>query len=386
MSRKGNPQLVDLIMNNVISTSGYILLKYKEKIFSAKVDSNGDIVFENTLKFNSPSAFGKHIYNLGSTDSSQRAKQCAGWTSVKYCAENDFLQAKPLKFFRDQLLVPHKKKRKNKGKTGTTSTPLNSAKKKRKVIVKSFKPLDIEQVKLAEIERIRFVAKKAKLLAERFLAPQTRNENADDKSIDDGIITLPSLNAIAHNKAVYVALGETIRMKFSDLGTNRIQFDGHEMLLKSIREGFQEAKQDGRDGKLKIGDLFFRGYNAYAKTHVENSDFDGKEQMKFTTLIKREHLNLINTKLKGFKKLYDLCKTYSGDMQFLSTHILQQDSKHARFRWHRDTEQGFNHILTFVFMLSKDTNSSMQVAGFDEISYKIAGNGVVFPSDTEHRS
>ena len=43
MSRKGNPQLVDLIMNNVISTSGYILLKYKEKIFSAKLDSNGDI-------------------------------------------------------------------------------------------------------------------------------------------------------------------------------------------------------------------------------------------------------------------------------------------------------------------------------------------------------
>eukprot|EP00943_MAST-04B_sp_MAST-4B-sp1_P005142 g5142.t1 len=64
----------------------------------------------------------------------------------------------------------------------------------------------------------------------------------------------------------------------------------------------------------------------------------------------------------------------------------QQDSKYARFRWHRDTEQGINHVLTFVFMLSKETNSSMQIAGYNEIEYQNAGSGLVFPSDTEHRS
>ena len=128
---------------------------------------------------------------------------------------------------------------------------------------------------------------------------------------------------------------------------------------------------------------YFQGYNSYGKTHADH--LDAKEQSKFTTVLPGDRVELLRLGIGGFPEMLDFCKEIAGSLEFLSAHILRQDSPQARFRWHRDTEQGTHYVLTIVFLLSQ-TKSTMQVAGFDEVDYLGPGSGVAFPSDSVHRS
>ena len=236
MSRKGNPQLIDLVLCNIVSTTGYVFLKYKDTKYSAKLNENGEIVYKGKMKFDSPSAYGKYIFNLKNTCSEGRPKQCAGWNSVRYSHENDFLKSRPLRHFREQFLASNNKKteKRNDDKEDNSSssdknkrkkilmkkpsdkrTPPKHVKKKRKKTICPIKPLDIDQIKLVEKKRMQYVARKAKFCAERV---QAKSDNSTHNIAKNVEFQLPSLNSIGHNKAVYDVLKEKFkcRVGFSD--------------------------------------------------------------------------------------------------------------------------------------------------------------------------
>lgn len=94
--------------------------------------------------------------------------------------------------------------------------------------------------------------------------------------------------------------------------------------------------------------------------------------------------NLI-TYLPGFKDVYDIAKDAAGGFELLDMHVLQQSSAQAIFSWHVDTEQSNKIVLSQVFNLTA-TQTSMQVAGHDEVEYGGQGQGKMFLSNAHHRS
>ena len=101
----GKPQLNELIAAGMLSVSGSLFLKYKDVVYEARLNEDGKIVYNGKMTFESPSAFGMYLYNLGNEKSSGRLKQCAGWHSVKYSDDNTYATSKALRFFQGQVFV-----------------------------------------------------------------------------------------------------------------------------------------------------------------------------------------------------------------------------------------------------------------------------------------
>ena len=107
----GKPQLNELIAAGMLSVSGSLFLKYKDVVYEARLNEDGKIVYNGKMTFESPSAFGMYLYNLGNEKSSGRLKQCAGWHSVKYSDDNTYATSKALRFFRDKFLSSGRKRK-----------------------------------------------------------------------------------------------------------------------------------------------------------------------------------------------------------------------------------------------------------------------------------
>ena len=217
--------------------------------------------------------------------------------------------------------------------------------------------------------------------------------NTDEKVgslLYGGVGAKPSAYAVERNKRVFSNMSKH-NLVFPTLGVHRLHFNGWSVLCRSLQDCFEAATNSGKDGMLMVTDCtgrrwtteYFQGYNSYGKTHADQ--LDAKEQSKFTTVLPGDRIDLLCSAIGGFSEMLSFCQEFAGSLQFLSAHILRQDSPQARFRWHRDTEQGTNYVLTIVFLLSQ-TKSTMQVAGFEEVHYLGPGSGVAFPSDSEHRS
>ena len=174
---------------------------------------------------------------------------------------------------------------------------------------------------------------------------------------------------------------------------SRLYFPKWRVLREALRSGFDVGARAGQEGSFaiqtragtRLTHKFFHGYNSYGKTHADH--LNPKEQAKFTTVLPGDRVELYRAAIGGFSHLLDFCdKKIAGSFEFLSAHILRQDSPQARFRWHRDTDGDTpHHRQTFVFMLT-NTTSWMQVRGCPMVHYLGGGSGVVFRSSDEHRS
>ena len=68
-------------------------------------------------------------------------------------------------------------------------------------------------------------------------------------------------------------------------------------------------------------------------------------------------------------------------MEIALVHALFQDSPQARFDWHRDNEvKDSEDVERTIVILLSDTQSSMQVEGFEEYAYDGQGSAVLFDS------
>lgn len=388
--------LSELVARGILPREGFVFLRRIDEVFSAIFD-DGTIFFRDR-QFTSPSGLGSYVLNMDRSPSSSR-RTCSGWTDVYFSPTKEFGDAVPLDTFRRQLkekiLNDGKKKSKKAKQTlklaerqliEKRKTP-NDGKKKRKKVKQNptrVQSIDEESWKLAERKRS---------LAAAMKSTPMKFPNTDEKVgslLYGGVGAKPSAYAVERNKRVFSNMSKH-NLVFPTLGVHRLHFNGWSVLCRSLQDCFEAATNSGKDGMLMVTDCtgrrwtteYFQGYNSYGKTHADQ--LDAKEQSKFTTVLPGDRIDLLCSAIGGFSEMLSFCQEFAGSLQFLSAHILRQDSPQARFRWHRDTEQGTNYVLTIVFLLSQ-TKSTMQVAGFEEVHYLGPGSGVAFPSDSEHRS
>ena len=388
--------LSELVARGILPREGFVFLRRIDEVFSAIFD-DGSIFFRDR-QFTSPSGLGSYVLNMDRSPSSSR-RTCSGWTDVYFSPTKEFEDAVPLDTFRRQLkekiLNDGKKKSKKAKQTlklaerqliEKRKTP-NDGKKKRKKVKQNptrVQSIDEESWKLAERKRS---------LAAAMKSTPMKFPNTDEKVgslLYGGVGAKPSAYAVERNKRVFSNMSKH-NLVFHTLGVHRLHFNGWSVLCRSLQDCFEAATNSGKDGMLMVTDCtgrrwtteYFQGYNSYGKTHADQ--LDAKEQSKFTTVLPGDRIDLLCSAIGGFSEMLSFCQEFAGSLQFLSAHILRQDSPQARFRWHRDTEQGTNYVLTIVFLLSQ-TKSTMQVAGFEEVHYLGPGSGVAFPSDSEHRS
>lgn len=205
----------------------------------------------------------------------------------------------------------------------------------------------------------------------------------------------------SHNRRLFdknveaVALSDTTGMAAFSISEElaiAIHQDVKNAFGKALCEGYREGefvfstKMGRREQKHVI-----KGFHTYQINHGKQDDKNGERQLKYTTTFTYAQLKLLNTAFPNFKTLCNIV-TESFGMEVAYMDILRQSStgvgggQEALFDWHRDNDGNrLDARLSVIFSLT-DTESSMEVLGFEKFTYNKPGCGIAFVSNYWHRS
>ena len=172
-------------------------------------------------------------------------------------------------------------------------------------------------------------------------------------------------------------------------------------LYTQLKHGFGKATFNKyTDGELYAEEavsnkrkrwMAFAGFDTYTLNQGDQDDNNGLRQKKCTTSIKGKDIPLLKSAFPALKTFIEAVLSYSS-MEIAFIDILRQSStgqfggKESLFNWHRDNDGDRTKVRQTIIFLLTDTDTSMQVLGYDEMHYNGAGCGVAFVSNMWHRS